>query len=150
MRLKNKRTGEIAELCSKQQFYEDKTYLFLDTKNGRQYYNSLAELNAEWEDTPEEPKEHWYIGNSGLVHKEKTNLYSEAREAIGNCFGSPKEAEKAVEKLKAWKRLKNKGFRFDGWKCTGSISFTFDNYYGDGQPRSASDDLDLLFSGGEE
>jgi hypothetical protein len=34
---------------------------------------------------------------------------------IGNYFETKEEAEKAVEKLKAWKRLKDKGFRFNMW-----------------------------------
>lgn len=33
---------------------------------------------------------------------------------IGNYFETKEEAEKAVEKLKAWKRLKDKGFKFCG------------------------------------
>ena len=69
---------------------------------------------------------------------------------MGNHFGTLKEAEKAVEKLKAWKRLKNKGFRFLGYysrlgetKSKGEIGFETDDYEGIKQ------DLDLLF-GGEE
>ena len=33
--------------------------------------------------------------------------------SIGNYFETEKEAEKAVERLRAWKRMKDKGFRFD-------------------------------------
>lgn len=139
MKLRNKKTGEIL-----------KTFVINSGDQIRQY-DSLAELNEDWEDAPEEPKEYWYIGSSGLVHKEQTNLHSEAREAIGNRFGSPEEAEKAVEKFKAWKRLKDKGFRLNHWKeaqlrpnmscvaITGNIKV-------DEETRA---DLDLLF-GGEE
>lgn len=105
MRLKNKKTGEI------------KTF---DEVMREAYkwnnYNSLAELNAEWEDAPEEPKEYWYIGDSGEVWS-FSDYYlgteiEETHRGIGNLFESREEAEKAVERLCAWKRLKDKGFRF--------------------------------------
>ena len=38
-----------------------------------------------------------------------------SRSEIGNCFESREEAEKAVEKLKAWKRLKDSGLKFKDW-----------------------------------
>lgn len=135
MKLRNKKTGEIV----------DNAYLFYG--NGMRVH-SLAEINEEWEDY-QEPKKDFYIDFDGTYRESPTNLDLEYREEIGNHFETKEEAEQAVEKLKAWQRLKDKGFRFGGWKCTGSISFTFDNYCGDGQPMSASDDLDLLF-GGEE
>ena len=67
---------------------------------------------------------------------------------------SKEESEKAVEKLKAFKRLKNKGFRFCGHddRDRGQLgdiviyakmpTFEYDD-------DSTRDDLDLLF-GGEE
>ena len=144
MKLKNKQTGEIANFVVEGDVIRE-SCLF-----GKIYY-SLAELNAEWEDYHEEPKGCWIINIFGVV--EYTHFRNEAEaellKEIGNYFETKEEAEKAVEKLKAWKRLKDKGFRFDGWKCTGSMSFTFDNYCGDGQPMSASDYLDLLFGGKE-
>lgn len=113
MKMRNKRTGEIGRLCSTN--WKERSLIVMD-ENGVQLgkYNSLAELNVEWEDVTEEPKLRWYIGSSGVVHKEKTTLYSEPREVIGNSFETEKEAEKAVEKLKAWKRLKDGGFEFSG------------------------------------
>ena len=113
MRLKNKKTGEIAELRSKQQLYEDEPHLFLDTKNGRRHYTSLAELNEEWEDY-EEPKKHYSITQFGDVVDEVDGYMSETideMKEIGNYFDTREEAEKAVERLRAWKRLKDKGFR---------------------------------------
>lgn len=59
------------------------------------------------------------------------------------------EAEEVVEKLKAWKRLKDKGFEFKTWgweKRSGkefTIWFTIDDY------ENSTKDLDLLF-GDEE
>ena len=136
MKLKNKKTGEIREIRE----------ILVD---GMFKVSSLAELK-DWEDY-EEPKTAWYIDPQGDIREWRNAECDDwsKEKAIGNYFETKEEAEKAVEKLKAWKRLKDKGLRFDGWKCTGSISFTFDNYCGYGQPISASDDLDLLF-GGEE
>ena len=67
--------------------------------------------------------------------------------AIGNYFESKEEAEKALKKLKAWKRLKDKGFRFNGWNGTqigSNIAYISEIYY-----EGCADDMDLLF-GGEE
>lgn len=96
---------------------------------------SIKELNEEWEDVPTE--EVWYLG-----------------ERIGNYSMPKKEARKATEKILAWKRLKDKGFRFCGHDDRdrgqlGDIVIyakmpTFE--YDDDLTR---DDLDLLF-GGEE
>ena len=79
------------------------------------YYRSLAELNEEWEDY-EEAKTEFYITAWGDIReyttKEERFAFKQKLE-IGNCFETREEAEQAVEKLKAWKRLKDKGFRFD-------------------------------------
>lgn len=65
---------------------------------------------------------------------------------LGICFETKLEAELAVEKLKAWKRLKDKWFRFvkyDTEHCgISTIYFIYDN-------EIDKNDLDLLF-GGEE
>ena len=116
--LQNKSTGEIGCLvCSFGKTPEKITVVeYIDGKRGSKvwYYNSLAELNEEWCDY-EEPKEYWYIDWNGEVcrsdiHDERT----EQMKQIGNFFKTEEEAEKAVEKLRAWKRLKDKGFRFTG------------------------------------
>lgn len=80
------------------------------------YFKTLKGLNEMFEDY-EEPKEWWYIDIHG-PHKVTNNdeYYQQVKVAskeIGNYFESLEEAEQAVEKLKAWKRLKDKGFRFD-------------------------------------
>lgn len=117
-------------------------------------YNSLAELNADWEDVPEEPKEYWRIDCDGTISRGEDDFdtpFDNACKEIGNYFSSREEAEKALEKLKAWKRLKDKGFRFNGWDNTDrstihnfSLSVTIENL------ESINKDLDLLFSGGGE
>jgi hypothetical protein len=67
--------------------------------------------------------------------------------AIGNYFETKEEVEKAVEKLKAWKRLKDKGLKFEGWGIGGeygsTITFSDDIEYND----ETIADLDLLFRG---
>lgn len=148
MKIKNKKTGAVYRI-------ED-----IDLGNnadgiwlGMTKYNSLAELNAEWEDAPEEPKGYWCITQYGnIVHRAKQipiddyDPEAEHKE-IGNYFGTKEDTEKAVEKLKAWKRLKDEyDFKFTGWKRD-------EQYRGDfiitAQDWNTSDDklLDLLFGG---
>lgn len=111
MKLKNKRTGEIKEFA-------------LFDGNELQDGVTLEILTKDWEDVPEEPKDFWYIGDLMIICGTEgefttpdlasfTKKDIEKLKEIGNYFLSREEAEKAVEKLKAWKRLKDKGFRFD-------------------------------------
>lgn len=121
-----------------------------DTKQ----YNSLAELNEEWEDY-EELKKYCYITGEGDICRNdiKYSEWIEERKSIGNYFETEEEAEKAVEKLKAWKRLKDKGFKVDLWNYdggnyqerirTGRILFRVKDY------EENDKDLDLLFGGKE-
>lgn len=152
MRLKNKRTGEIGYLYEHSLLQD--IIIVYDVKGIVGKYTSLAELNEEWEDVPEEPKEYWFIENDGDISSigvdEDFAESLRASKEIGNYFETKEEAEKAVEKLKALKRLKDKGFRFR-WidMQTGQIKYSF--YLEDGQKitRKDEDDLLLLF-GGEE
>ncbi len=145
MKLKNKKTGEIVSLEGELLF--DNEVMLL------KHYASLAELNAEWEDVPEEPKEYWCIDWTGGINHitvlDGVDKYEENKKQIGNYFETKEEAEKAVEKLKAWKRLKDEyDFKFTGWKRD-------EQFRGDfiitAQDWNTSDDnlLNLLF-GGEE
>ena len=159
MKLRNKKTGEIInaifEPCEGNVKIVNKDD---PTKYGE--YASLVELNKEWKDVPEELKEYWYIDyEGGILLGETDNSSAEKMMMnIGNYFITLSEAEKAVEKLKAWKRLKDKGFRFipefhrieEGNDERGNIMFIActmnddkDFIYGDNK------DLKLLF-GGEE
>ena len=59
-----------------------------------------------------------------------------------------------MEKLKAWKRLKDKGLIFCGWKitddgCSVDVETTLDAEIVRAQQKYITDDLNLLF-GGEE
>lgn len=61
-------------------------------------------------------------------------------------MSSEEEAEKAVEKLKAWKSLRDKGFQFESWfGGSNDISFWLDTEIDE----DIEKDLDILF-GGEE
>ena len=139
MKLRNKKTGEIKEVEP-------------ITIGG---FRSLAELNEEWEDY-KEPKENWFIHDGvgeAMYAEDKNDCFDRAHKKIGNYFDTREEAEKAVEKLKAWKRLKDYDLHIefanspeydeddDCWYC--SVDFSV-RAGGDGDKL-----LDLLF-GGEE
>lgn len=159
MKLKNKKTGEIGEIGH---IGSSSGKLNVEAINGVACetiasYNSLAELNEEWEDAPEEPKEYWYIDyDGGILCGEYDNSSAEKMMIrMGNYFETIEEAEKAVEKLKAWKRLKDKGFRFGHWvtvrekKC-GKVVFKCDDIcLGFDEAQNFYNDISLLF-GGEE
>ncbi len=135
MKLKNKKTGEIANWCI------DKD--IIRTCDGSIIYNSLAELNAEWEDY-EEPKEFYIVDLDGeILVSDSEDRTTEKCKELGNYFETKEEAEKAVEKLKAWKRLKDKGFRFTAWYGgSKDILFSIPQEMID---RPTAKDLDLLF-----
>ena len=159
MRLRNKKTGEIkrVEFLADYQTDDGTEIGFRLADSLDVYsYNSLAELNTEWEDY-EETKEHWYITIDGDVRVEPENQYGElnSMKQIGNYFETEEEAEKAVEKLKAWKRLKDKGFKFvriiernEGHRVGQYLEFEM-AYHFTPDAKQIGDDLDLLF-GGEE
>lgn len=166
MKLKNKKTGEIAVLTLSN---NGETLIIMKDGDMLAYDVKLSNLK-EWEDY-EEPKEsehYWYIGYKNDIRRTKyhhisdfaDNQVTATRKEIGNCFESLEEAEKALEKLKAWKRLREKGFSIDGY--TNDIG---DNYYmpsdfviklnynGDHRksyPYDVFKDLDLLFGGDDE
>ena len=156
MKLRNKQTGEKAEVeinCNS---------MLVTYENGKleqYYFGSLKDLD-EWEDY-EEPETYYYISDLGniesLTNDHGQNLPEEIwhkaikhRKEIGNYFETKEEAEETVEKLKAWKRLKDNGFKFKMWE--------YDDRYATEFPcilirankiKNCEDDLDLLF-GGEE
>lgn len=103
----------------------------------------------KYEEDYEEPKKYWYITGEGDICRDdiKHSEWIEERKSIGNYFETEEEAKKAVEKLKAWKRLKDKGFKFGGWYGgSRDISFYISQEKLDDD---TANDLDLLF-GGEE
>ena len=110
----------------------------------------------KYEEDYEEPKNHWYIDCDGEVLEPTESLCTSSQEdliSIGNYFETKEEAEKAVLKLKAWKRLKDAGLKFTDFNynldetssstisADGKICFEMMCY------KYFSDDLDLLFGG---
>ena len=155
MKLRNKKTGEIGEIG-----YIGSTDGSIDVNPINRVacetiasYNSLAELNEEWEDY-EEPKTFWYMTAWGDVKEYSQDQFAiTQKQEIGNYFGTKEEAERAVERLKAWKRLKEKGFRLTEWYkpdgCEPFIVIETNIDIDDIENKKLSKDLDLLF-GGEE
>lgn len=122
MKLRNRKTGEVKEWD-----FGNWYQAILNPENKEKYECSLKEyidrvvkFNDEWEDVPEEPKVGYIIDpmeedcmsadNSGY---EESDI--ERAKELGIWFESEEEAEKAVEKLLAFKRLKDKGFSFCGY-----------------------------------
>ena len=142
MKLKNKKTGEVAEVTGIFN-RNDKPDFVIDS------YNSLAELNKEWEDY-EEPKTFWYLDEMGVIKEFPSDMMDckgiiDNYKKIGNYFETKEEAERAVEKLKAWKGLENKGFRFKTYSPINmNISYGLTIY-----DEESEEGLDTLF-GGEE
>jgi len=156
MKLRNKKTGEIAEVE-----FNDNSMLvsYEDGRIEQYYFDSLKDLE-EWEDY-EEPKKYWYITGGGYICRDdiKYSDWIEERKSIGNYFESPEEVEKAVEKLKALTRLNKCGLRFEGYadrdRANGGdiviyahVDIPNNNLLEEAQPAMLKD-LDLLF-GGEE
>ncbi len=114
MKLKNKKTGEIIKVESLDVDSPTEGIVGIPSFDRKGSYTSLAELNEEWEDY-EEPKEYWAIDQFGepINVTGLSRFQLEKLRQYGNDFETKEEAEKAVEKLKAWKRLKDKGFRFN-------------------------------------
>lgn len=158
MKLRNKKTGEIVEVESLYLTQSQELELtFTDEKNERKLYitGKISTFENEWEDY-EEPKEHWFIDirYPKVEPKKDINLSNSMRKRlkeIGNHFETKEEAEKAIEKLKAVKRLKDKGFRVNGWTIleepkTSHIKLVIE---AEMDVPDSPYDLDLLFGGGE-
>ena len=93
MKLRNKKTGFVTNWCIDKDIFR--------TCDGSIRYNSLAELNEEWEDY-EEPKEYYFLTSSSVIAKFEGRIdeqLSNDRNEIGNYFETKEEAEQAVEKF---------------------------------------------------
>ena len=122
MKLKNKKTGEIFD-------YRPTLQRWNGPIVNRCNYNSLAELNAEWEDYEEPKTLGWRIDEYNEPEEIGFGFSLEELEylkEIGLWFKTEEEAKKAVEKLKAWKRLKDTyHIRFALDFIKNNISFTY-------------------------
>lgn len=143
MKLRNKKTGDTLEwdgdlcLCNRGEYGETLE---------EHHYNSLAKLNREWEDY-EEPKDYWYVDCDGEIMSTPEALCNESQKdmkQMGNYFKTKEEAEKAVEKLKAWKRLEDKGFEFKKWEIKFGSNLSITATFNEG---GIVEDLNLLFGG---
>ena len=109
MKLQNRKTGEIATLTLSSNGEE----LLLMKNNEMVTRNVKLSDLEEWQDYEEEP---CFISEFGKVYPMSCMGGDRQRvewlKQIGNYFNTKEEAEKAVEKLKAWKRLKDNGFKF--------------------------------------
>lgn len=161
MLLKNKKTGEIGNLVLNINPNRE-SYSVLSTENGDTVcgnlvladYDSLSDLNEEWTDY-EEQKGNWtidhmnenYIDDGRYTAPDELERYEE----LGLKFNTEEEAEKAVEKLKAWKRVKRDLVSLN-WQRERDGSFSVWGEFKTGNTLRAdvyldihSKDLDLLF-----
>jgi hypothetical protein len=136
MKLRNKKTGEIRNI---KVLDTDEYLVEREVTTWRGEPLTLAELNEEWEDS----KGFWSInGDATIEHFDRLDENDLCKE-IGNYFETKEEAEKAVEKLKAWKRLRGKGFRFNDFVGDAIYYELSDEEI---EKDDTREDLDLLFS----
>ena len=146
MKKKSRITGEIDDIeIIEISIPKDKIIGVVTHQDGVQckFTYSRRTFDEEWEDY-EEPKRMWIIDTmNDRIEDFDIPINSPFNKQIGNYFETKEEAEKAVEKLKAWKRLKDNGFEFIS--CSDNdADFKLENGY-----EGYIYDLDLLF-GGEE
>lgn len=111
----------------------------------RFYYDSIDGFIKDWADPYEEPKEYWFVSDNGYICSciDDGDSWDEHRKEVGNYFSSREEAEQVVEKLKAWRRLRELGlFR---WGSLNEVKAACDYRHYVGIER----DFETLF-GGEE
>lgn len=122
------------------------------------FYDKLEKLYSDWEDVTEGPSCVYWIDTreERIVQTDlpiTDNCLEYVRE-LGLGFEAREEAEKAIEKLKALTRLKDKGFKFDGWTIDDGLRVSVctnldgDDIY-DEDRKETKKDLDICF-GGEE
>lgn len=119
------------------------------------YFPNILE---EWFEEIKEPKErtlkngteYFRIDSVGDILQSQWDGHPVdcGRYAMGNVFRTREEAKKAMEKLKAWKRLKDKGFKLSRWHfpephMPGKIIIEGNLVSG------IVDDIDLVFGGDE-
>lgn len=153
MKLRDKKTGKIKSLS----IYG--ITLNIRDKEDMPVYHSLKELNDEWEDYKDElfyviSSEH-KSGYQCVLKEEYPEICKTAKE-LGIGFETEEEVKKAVEKLKAFTRLKDKGFKFSyygRYDCDGNespaIAFEYPDFDELFDNRQVVADLDICF-GGEE
>lgn len=155
MKLRYKKTGEIIEtvIVNHGDEWEIRNAY---TDEVIQTYNSLAKLYEEWEDVPEESKTFFTIYYDGTISEFRDGDDEQIRDmkAIGNHFETREEAELAVRKLKAWKRLKDDGLKIREYELNGGTDrngcFTGDICLTLDISKPVYEDILQLLFGGEE
>lgn len=153
MKLRNKKTGEIPEKIETISYiqWSEKIMMVYTNNDGErimQQYDTLDAFNEEWEEYEDE---HLYViscetheGYECVLKSDFPEMCSKAKE-LGIGFETEKECQEAVEKLKAWKRLKNKGFKITQWRVPKDGAARVE-ILGNCAP-GIVDELDLLFGG---
>lgn len=104
---------------------------------------------TDWFEEYEDPKEYWCIDWTGGINHitvlEGTDEYEENKKQIGNYFETREDAVNALEKLEAFKRLKDKGFKFCGFAYTELCDYARVNIKATIINDSINEDLELLF-----
>lgn len=151
MKLRNKRTGEKAEVEIN---YNSMLVTHEDGRIEQYYFDSLKDLE-EWCDY-EEPEEYWHIFGTNITKTQEgfDEIFDKKNKEIGNYFESKEEAEKAVEKLKAWHKLMDYwGTEVLGWEIrdmpTGGNWQTVNVKFNVKTRKEPMELLDIVF-GGEE
>lgn len=113
MKLKNKKTGETITLKDDRELALLK-FVESSLPNGFILWEEIKEP-TRWK--PETGHDYYYVSGDAHVSEDGwSDLYTDRKRLeIGNCFQTEEEAKKAVEKLKAWKRLKDSGLKFKDW-----------------------------------
>lgn len=122
------------------------------------FYDDLKTFANDWEDCEDE---HLYVisaeiscGYECVLKNDYATLCDTAVE-LGIGFKTEKEAQRTVERLKAWKRLMDKGFRFILDEETEMPMFIYSGANGEKcitnaeESKQCRSDIKLLF-GGEE
>lgn len=161
MRLKNKKTGEICDFKIIADYDDCTSGWRLEKHDGTVlFYDHIDEIHSEWENYKEpKPQVVYYIDRDGEIVPYRNIKYpkrvfnTEQNKEIGNYFETREEAELAVRKLKAWKRLKDKGFVFCGTDCVNKNNVIYFEFGGrpliQSEVDEAERELDICF-GGEE
>lgn len=162
MKLRNKKTGEIGTyLYSNPQHIGLGYYSVQLDKNPMstiQYGHNFDQLYQDWDflgEDYEEQKEYWSINEFGSlvqVTHTRENIYDKSRKNFGNYFETKEEAEKAVEKLKVWKWLKDNGVSLKYDKDKFILHIVVSGKISPNQWRTEGymQKLDLLFSGEDD
>ena len=148
MKLRNKKTGVIGFTPGFCVCKDDKI----------KWYEKISDVVDEWEDYEEPPKEYWYIDTcKGWKICRTEKIFGITDKEIGNYFETKEEAEKAVEKLKAWKLLRDEcDIKFDGIirdneKRLKAVKLNYDRHQVTvDRMRECVDALHLLFGGEDE